>query len=129
MSLKKYHLGLTQWGFKDWKGSFFTDACKQADFLKQYASVFNTVEGNTTFYRTPSPETVIKWSEQVSPDFKFCFKFPQSITHYKRLKNVTEEALSFLDLFKPIRNKLGPFHIQLSSQFSYNEINKLESFI
>ena len=129
MSLKKYHLGLTQWGFKEWKGTFFTDECKPAGFLKQYATVFNSVEGNTTFYRAPSPETVLKWGEQVSPDFKFCFKFPQSITHYKRLKNVTEEALSFLDLFTPIRNKLGPFHVQLSSQFSYNEIDKLETFI
>lgn len=129
MSIKKYHIGLTQWGFKDWKGNFFTERAKPSEFLKQYATVFNSVEGNTTFYRVPDPETILNWGEQVDPDFKFCFKFPQSITHYKRLKNVTEETIEFLDLFKPIRNKLGPFHIQLSSQFSFNEMEKLESFI
>ena len=127
--IKKYHIGLTQWGYKEWKGNFFRENAKPADFLKQYASVFNSVEGNTTFYRAPSHETVIKWGEQVDDTFKFCFKFPQGITHYKRLKDVHDEVLSFLELFDPIRTKLGPFHIQLSAQFSYNEMDKLEGLI
>ena len=129
MIIKKYHIGLTQWGFKEWTGNFYTEEAKAGEFLTQYASVFNAVEGNTTFYRAPDTETVKRWGEQVPSHFKFCFKFPQSITHYKRLKNVTEEVLSFLDLFTPIRSKLGPFHIQLSSQFSYNEFEKLEGLI
>ena len=129
MSIKKYHIGLTQWGFKGWTDTFFSDDARPADFLRQYASVFNSVEGNTTFYRAPTLETVQKWGSQVSDDFKFCFKFPQGITHYKRLKDVDEEVLSFLELFSGIRNKIGPFHIQLSSQFSYNEIDKLERLV
>ncbi len=126
MGIKKYHIGLTQWGLKEWKGIFYTDAAVQEQFLKQYATVFNSVEGNTTFYRAPSPETVLKWGDQVPDGFKFCFKFPQGITHYKRLKGVESEVLEFLELFDPIRKKLGPFHIQLSSQFSFNEFDKLE---
>lgn len=126
MAIRKYHIGLTQWGYKEWKGGFFRDDTRQEDFLRQYASVFNTVEGNTTFYRVPEQETVIRWGEQVPDGFNFCFKFPQSVTHYKRLKDVKEEVNSFLDLFWPIRTKLGPFHIQLSSQFSYNELHKIE---
>jgi uncharacterized protein YecE (DUF72 family) len=129
MYIKKYHIGLTQWGYKEWKGNFFSEDARQADFLKQYASVFNSVEGNTTFYRVPDRDTVRKWGEQVPDGFKFCFKFPQSITHYKRLKDVHDDVLSFLEMFDPIRTKLGPFHIQLSSQFSYNEMEKLEELI
>lgn len=127
MPIKKYHIGLTQWGLKDWVGNFYSDKAKAASFLKEYATVFNSVEGNTTFYRAPSPKTVKKWGEQVPAEFKFCFKFPQGITHYKRLKNTDKEVLSFLELFEPIRDKLGPFHIQLSSQFSFNEFDKLEA--
>lgn len=126
MGIKKYHVGLTQWGLKEWKGDFYTDDASQDQFLRQYATVFNSVEGNTTFYRVPAKETVLKWGDQVPDGFKFCFKFPQSITHYRRLKDVGREVLDFLDLFEPIRTKLGPFHIQLSSQFSYNEFAKLE---
>ena len=129
MYIKKYHIGLTQWGYKEWKGNFFSEDARQADFLKQYSSVFNSVEGNTTFYRVPDRNTVLKWGEQVPDGFKFCFKFPQSITHYKRLKDVHDDVLSFLEVFDSIRTKLGPFHIQLSSQFSYNEMKKLEELI
>lgn len=127
MSIRKYHIGLTQWGLKEWVGTFYSDDAKPDLFLKQYATVFNSVEGNTTFYRAPTKETVLKWGSLVSDNFNFCFKFPQSITHYKRLKNVEDDVLSFLDLFDSIPKNLGPFHIQLSSQFSYNEIEKLEA--
>lgn len=129
MAIKKYHIGLTQWGYKEWKDLFYTSDAAPEHFLSQYASVFNSVEGNTTFYRSPSKETVIKWGDQVPKDFKFCFKFPQGITHYKRLKNTEKDVLDFLDIFEPIRTKLGPFHIQLSSQFSYNEFPKLEELL
>lgn len=126
MALKKYHIGLTQWGLKEWKGAFYTDDASPDQFLRQYASVFNSVEGNTTFYRAPTRKTILNWGDQVPDGFKFCFKFPQGITHYKRLMNVEDDVINFLNLFEPIRSKLGPFHIQLSSQFSYNEFSKLE---
>ena len=98
MSIKNYHIGLTQWGFRGWVGNFFSEDAKPDHFLNEYASVFNAVEGNTTFYRAPTPEIIQKWGDQVPSDFKFCFKFPKDITHNKQLKNVTEEVLSFLDL-------------------------------
>lgn len=129
MTVKKYHIGLTQWGFTDWAGTFFSAEAKPDTFLNEYASVFNAVEGNTTFYRIPEKETILKWGEQVPSSFKFCFKFPKEFTHHKQLKNVTEEVLSFLDLFKPIRTKLGPFHIQLGPSFSYEEMANLEELI
>jgi len=126
MAIKKYHIGLTQWGLKEWKGHFYSDDARPDQFLQQYATVFNSVEGNTTFYRAPAPDTVLNWADQVPDGFKFCFKFPQGITHYKRLKDVERDVLEFLELFDPIRTKLGPFHIQLSSQFSFTEFAKLE---
>lgn len=129
MSIKKYHIGLTQWGDKEWKGSFLSDDAKPGDFLKQYASVFNSVEGNTTFYRVPSEDTVQAWGEQVPDGFKFCFKFPKTITHEKRLYGVKREVMDFLKRFEPIRTKLGPFHIQLPEPFSPDEIGKLEAMI
>lgn len=124
--IKRYHIGLTQWGYKEWKGSFFREETRPDEFLKQYASVFNTVEGNTTFYRVPDKETVIRWAEQVPDGFHFCFKFPQSVTHFRQLNDVEDEVLSFMELFNPIREKTGPFHIQLGPNFSFEQIGKLE---
>ena len=127
--IKKYHLGTTQWGLKEWKGHFYPADAAPENFLRHYATVFNSVEGNTTFYREPNSETVKKWGDAVPDGFKFCFKFPQTITHFKRLLNVEDVTLGFLEKFEPIRSKVGPFHIQLSSRFSFDEFNKLESLV
>lgn len=126
---QKYHIGCTGWSLPEWKGSFFKEKTNPKEFLSQYASTFNTVEGNTTFYSSPTKEMVKKWSEQAPKDFKFCFKFPKSITHIKRLNGVEKEALEFIDLFGEMREKLGPFMIQFPDAFSPEELPKLEQFL
>lgn len=110
-------------------GNFFTDDAKPADFLSQYASVYNTVEGNTTFYNTPSPETISRWGENVPSNFKFCFKFPRVITHEQKLHHVEKQALDFVRLFEPIKNNVGPFMIQLPPVFSPNDLMLLEKLL
>ena len=121
-----YHLGCTVWSLPEWKGLFFKDDAKPNQFLKQYASVFNAVEGNTTFYNVPSAETVKKWGEQTPKDFKFCFKFPRYITHQKRMHQAKGDVLDFVRLFEPIREKVGPFMIQFPDSFSPDELYRLE---
>jgi len=129
MAITKYHLGCTAWSLKEWVGRFFTDDAKPADFLKQYSSVFNTVEGNTTFYQVPSRETLQKWRRATPDAFKFCFKFHRSITHDKQLHNVEDDIMRFLETFDPIADRLGPFFIQLPPQFSSDQFERLETVI
>lgn len=129
MAIKKYHLGCTVWSLKDWVGNFYTDDAKQGDFLSQYSSVFNSVEGNTTFYNIPSEKTVKSWKKATPKGFKFCFKFHRSITHGKRLNDVEDDVMRFLETFDPIADRLGPFHIQLPPQFSPDKFDKLETLV
>lgn len=107
-------------------GAFFKEKTKPGEFLSQYSSVFNSVEGNTTFYSAPSKELVSQWAEKTPDGFKFCFKFPKVITHIKALNNVEDEIQEFLNLFEDIREKLGPFMIQLPDTFSPKELSGLE---
>ena len=58
-----YRLGLPAWAFAGWRGRYFTARPSQ---LASYARVFNAVEGNTTFYRTPDAATVTRWREAVT---------------------------------------------------------------
>ncbi|MEX1010848.1 MAG: DUF72 domain-containing protein [Balneolaceae bacterium] len=129
MTIVKYHIGTTRWSLKEWVGRFYTEDATPDSFLSQYASVFNAVEGNTTFYRTPDPKTVERWGEAVPDGFKFCFKFPRGITHEKQLAGAGDEILSFIDRFEPIRDHLGPFHIQLDDRFSYRQFSVLEEML
>ncbi|MEX0723167.1 MAG: DUF72 domain-containing protein [Gracilimonas sp.] len=121
-----YHLGCTVWSLTEWKGVFFSEDAKPGQFLSQYASVFNSVEGNTTFYNVPDESVIKKWGEQTPKGFKFCFKFPRYITHEKRMYNVKGEVLDFVKLFEPIREKVGPFMIQFPDSFSPSELYRLE---
>ncbi|MCW9706932.1 DUF72 domain-containing protein [Fodinibius salsisoli] len=129
MPIRKYHIGCTGWSLKEWIGNFFTDDAKPRQFLSQYASVFNAVEGNTSFYHIPKADTVNKWARETPDGFKFCFKFHQSITHERRLSDVRGQVLQFLEVFDPIADRLGPFHIQLPPQFSPGEFTKLERLV
>lgn len=127
MAITKYNIGCTVWSLDDWVGNFFSDDAKQDNYLPQYASVFNAVEGNTTFYHLPKASTVEKWGADTPNGFKFCFKFHRSITHDKRLSNTEDDILHFLEVFDPIADRLGPFHIQLPPKFSPGELPKLEA--
>ena len=124
-----YHLGCTGWSIPEWRYVFYKGKTNPSDFLAQYSSVFNSVEGNTTFYSVPDSRTIRKWGEQSAEGFKFCFKFPRIITHIKKLRNVEEEVLGFIHLFEPIREKLGPFMIQFPGTFTPNELHKLEQLL
>lgn len=129
MAITKYHIGCTGWSVSDWVGTFFTDDARQDDYLSQYASVFNSVEGNTTFYRIPEEKTVRSWGKKTPDGFKFCFKFHRSITHESLLHNVEDKVMGFLETFDPIMERLGPFHIQLPSQLSPAEFTRLEELM
>jgi uncharacterized protein YecE (DUF72 family) len=66
------YLGCPVWACPAWVGPFFTPDSKPRDFLKQYSSVFNTVEGNSTFYALPSRDTVRRWANETADGFRFC---------------------------------------------------------
>jgi len=86
------------WSNKAWVGRFFTRGAKPPEFLAQYSAVFNSVEGNTTFYATPPSATLIKWraAAAAAADFRFLFKFPRRISHECGLQQATAETLRFL---------------------------------
>lgn len=129
MAVQRYYLGCPMWANKTWVGELFNSKAKAPDFLSQYASVFTTVEGNTTFYALPKPATVQKWKADTPDTFRFCLKFPRTITHDKRLLNAHAETDYFLKLFEPLGSRLGPFFLQLRPTFSPAEMDSLEDFL
>lgn len=112
-----FYSGCPMWANRDWVGRFFCTDCKPRDYLKQYASVFTSVEGNTTFYALPKVETVQQWDEAVPSWFRFCFKFPRIISHDLQLQEVDAECDAFFTRLLPLGKKLGPFFLQCPPSF------------
>lgn len=129
MALRGYYLGCPGWGDKGWIGRLFPAGTKHADFLARYAEVFNTVEGNTTFYALPTAENVARWREQVPDTFRFCFKFPRTITHDKLLVDCSAEVSEFIARIAPLEHKLGSLMLQLPPRFGPGQLATLQAFL
>ena len=124
-----FFIGCAVWAYKEWIGEFYPPKTQAKDFLKLYSDRFSTVEGNTTFYAVPKPDTVIRWREQTSPNFQFCLKLPKSITHQNSLKANIPSAWEFVERMEPLGNKLGPMFAQLPPSYSPKSIEDLTAFL
>jgi hypothetical protein len=58
-------IGCSGWNYKDWRGEFYPERLPHHAWLQYYASVFDTVEINNTFYRLPEGSTFKAWREQL----------------------------------------------------------------
>jgi uncharacterized protein YecE (DUF72 family) len=129
MAIRGYYLGCPAWGMKTWVGRLFPKGTKQAEFLPRYARIFNTVEGNTTFYALPKVDTVKRWSEDVPDDFRFCFKFPKKVTHEKMLLDSGDYVSAFIERLAPLGDKLGTLVLQLPPRFGMKQLERLKEFL
>ncbi|MBX3013374.1 MAG: DUF72 domain-containing protein [Caldilineaceae bacterium] len=112
------HLGTSSWQFDEWRGVFFPPGVNRPTYLNYYASQFNSVEVNTTFYGIPRPTTLLNWVESVPQGFTFCLKFPRAITHEKRLEGCEQETLVFLDILRALGVAAAPALLQFPPDFS-----------
>lgn len=104
----RYRIGLPAWAFPGWQGRYFHN---RPSTLSSYANVFNTVEGNTTFYQIPSHKMVAGWCEALAnSDFEICFKLPRTITH-EPVAN-SGDLNVFFDRISRLGRNIGPVLLQ-----------------
>jgi uncharacterized protein YecE (DUF72 family) len=123
------YLGAPIWSNKAWVGTFFPPGSKAKDFLWLYSRRLNTVEGNTTFYATPSAEIAARWRDETQPGFKFCFKFPRTITHEHRLRGAEAETAEFIERLAILGDRVGPCFLQLPPSFSAADMPALLAYM
>ncbi|MBU8882031.1 DUF72 domain-containing protein [Kaistella sp. DKR-2] len=120
----KIYIGCSGFSNRDWKGYFFPEDLPSKDQLNHYSEKFNSVEINSTFYRRPRPQTLENWYTKTGADFKFFVKIPKTITHIKRLAEMSTETLDFCNhIHTGIREKLAGFLFQLPPTFHFSNEN------
>lgn len=128
MALPPVKIGLPQWQHPKWRENWFSNAASSSDALSLYATQCNTIEGNTTFYHLPSPQTVSKWDSATPSDFRFTFKFNQQISHQQQLQHCQEEVTQQLNLLSSLGSKLGIMLLQLPASFGPRNLATLAAF-
>lgn len=91
---------------------FFPEDFKDKSRLTYYASLFNSLEVNSSFYKVPMAVTVEKWAESVPEDFKFTFKLWRDITHNKDLAFDPSAVAQFMQTIERAGDKKGALLVQ-----------------
>src|SRR5580692_10240687 len=108
-------IGTSAFTAAGWPGTFYPEGLPEREYLTYYATKFDTVEVDSTFYRSPSPSTVKGWNAKTPPGFVFAAKVPHAITHEKALVDCDAEFGQFIEVMDNLGEKLGP----LLFQFGY----------
>jgi len=117
------------WNHAPWQGRYLPRSPSSRDRLSAYASWCNAVEGNTTFYATPTIDTVKSWAEQTAPDFRFVLKLPRTVTHERHLADAGEPLRAFLTAIEPLGPRVHALWVQLPPSFSPAETGALAGFL
>jgi uncharacterized protein YecE (DUF72 family) len=117
--MKAVHIGCSGWNYKDWRDRLYPKGLPASRWLEHYATVFDTVEVNATFYRLPKRDTVQHWADQTPKGFQFAIKASRYLTHIKRLRELPERLDRLMEPLEPLieSKKMGPLLWQLPENF------------
>ncbi|MGA3405696.1 MAG: DUF72 domain-containing protein [Candidatus Bathyarchaeia archaeon] len=132
ISVDNLHMrfGCAGWSYKEWLGPLYDP---EQSMLQQYATVFDTVELNSSFYMPPDEGTILGLTRYTRKGFMFSAKINQKFTHELKLRldeKSQDELEQFVQLFDPLltKDRLGCFLIQLPPSLKIDE-NLLENFL
>ena len=119
MTLRPVRVGCSGWNYADWRGRVYPAGCPPRRWLAHYATLFDTVEVNSTFYRLARPEAVARWLEATPSDFLFTVKASRFLTHMKRLSDMERGVERLYAGIAPLARspRMGPMLWQLPERF------------
>jgi uncharacterized protein YecE (DUF72 family) len=112
-------IGCSGWNYADWRGPVYPPGVPTRRWLEHYATLFDTVEVNSSFYRLPRASAVAAWVAATPPGFVFAVKASRYLTHIRRLRELAPGVALLLERLEPMiaAGKLGPVLWQLPESF------------
>ncbi len=119
-------IGTSGYDYPEWRGVFYPAGLKRADFLPYYATQFNALELNSSFYNMPTAERLLSFWERSGGALKFSVKANRLLTHEigRGWKSAAQEFLSAL---KPLaqNESLASALFQFPQSFHYTDQNRM----
>jgi uncharacterized protein YecE (DUF72 family) len=119
MAALPVRIGCSGWNYADWRGRFYPPGLPARRWLAHYATQFDTVEVNTTFYRLARPTAVAAWVAESPENFLFTVKASRYLTHMRRLQDMERGVERLYAGIAPLvgSHKFGPVLWQLPANF------------
>ena len=112
----RIRVGVGGWNYAPWRGAFYPKGVAQARELEYAASHLTSIEIDSTYYGSKTPESFRKWRDATPDDFVFSVKGPRFATNRRVL---AEAAPSIERFFKSgvteLKGKLGPVNWQFAT--------------
>ena len=113
----EYHVAIAGWSIRKEQAGWFAAG---GSHLQRYASRFNAVEINSSFYGSHKRETYERWADMVPKKFRFAVKMPKRLTHEGCLEDTGEALTRFLADIGGLGAKLGAVLVQLPPSLAYD---------
>src|SRR5438105_15042649 len=113
LNISAVRIGCSGWQYKQWRGDFYPADLSTDRWLEFYASRFDTVEINNSFYRLPEAEIFAAWRRRAPRGFLYAVKASRFLTHMKKLKDPAEPLERFFSRARHLGATFGPVLYQL----------------
>jgi uncharacterized protein YecE (DUF72 family) len=121
-------VGCSGWQYRHWRGNFYPDELPPSRWFDHYASRFDSVEVNNTFYRLPEAAVFAAWGRRAPARFIFAVKASRFLTHMKKLKDPAEPLDRLFSRARHLGRTLGPILYQLPPRWPVN-VDRLAAFL
>ncbi len=128
MARAEIRIGCSGWQYRHWRGNFYPGDLPQSRWFQHYATHFDTVELNNSFYRLPGKETFARWGEMAPRGFVFAVKASRYLTHMKKLKDAEEPLDRMFTNMRALGSRFGPVLYQLPPHWARDE-QRLDEFL
>jgi len=128
MSTGRARVGCSGWVYRDWRGIVYPSELPQRRWFEHYATLFDTVELNNTFYRLPTEAAVDGWAAGAPEGFLFALKVGSFGSHRMKLRDPTSWLARHLERVTRLGPHLGPNLLQLPPRWRKNT-SRLDEFL
>jgi uncharacterized protein YecE (DUF72 family) len=118
LTKRRARVGVAGWSYPDWEGVVYPKA-PRFDGLSYLATLFDTIEINSSFYRIPATRATASWAKRTraNPEFRFTLKLYKGFTHERTA--TSEEERAFAGALAPLADAgvLGAVLLQFPWSF------------
>lgn len=107
----------------------YPEAYQSKSRLCYYASLMDSIEVNSSFYKIPLASTIQKWREDVPENFRFTFKLYKGVTHAPQLEFHPNDLTKFFEVINHVGDKKACVLVQLPPSIRIADLSQLSNLL